>query len=100
MTHFTPRIVEFSTDGIPEKDRIAVWREHYGHVMLRVDMEPAPGHVAALGFDYSEGTPIVLEAKLRSGGDYGVTVTAASPSNPISMTTEATIASIKENPRS
>jgi AraC-like DNA-binding protein len=45
MTHFTPSIVEFSTDGIPERDRIAVWREHYGHVMLRVDMEPAPGHV-------------------------------------------------------
>ena len=45
MTHFTPRIVEFSTDGIPEQDRIAVWREHYGHVMLRVDMEPAPGQV-------------------------------------------------------
>ena len=42
MTHFTPRIVEFSTDSIPEKDRIAVWREHYGHVMLRVDIEPAP----------------------------------------------------------
>jgi AraC-like DNA-binding protein len=45
MTHFTPRIVEFSTDGIPEKDRIAVWREHYGHVMMRVDMEPAPDQV-------------------------------------------------------
>jgi AraC-like DNA-binding protein len=41
MTNFTPRIVEFTTEGIPEQDRIAVWREHYGHVMLRVDMEPA-----------------------------------------------------------
>lgn len=42
MTELTPRILEFSTDGIPEGDRTAFWREHYGHVMLRVDIEPAP----------------------------------------------------------
>ena len=42
MTDLTPRILEFSTDGVPEKDRAAFWREHYGHVMLRVDIEPAP----------------------------------------------------------
>src|SRR4051794_26999314 len=41
MTNVHNRIVEFSTDHIPEKDRIAFWREHYGHVMLRVDLEPA-----------------------------------------------------------
>jgi AraC-like DNA-binding protein len=41
MTDIGSRIVEFSTDRIPEKDRIAVWREHYGKVMLRVDIEPA-----------------------------------------------------------
>jgi AraC-like DNA-binding protein len=41
MTDLDTRIVEFSTDHIPEKDRIAFWREHYGHVMLRVDLEPA-----------------------------------------------------------
>jgi AraC-like DNA-binding protein len=45
MTDFSPRIVEFSTEGIPERDRIAVWREHYGQVLLRVDIEPAPDHV-------------------------------------------------------
>jgi len=42
MTDLLPRILEFSTESIPEKDRIAVWREHYGKVMLRVDLEPAP----------------------------------------------------------
>jgi AraC-like DNA-binding protein len=42
MTDLGPRILEFSTDGIPERDRIAIWREHYGQVMLRVDIEPAP----------------------------------------------------------
>jgi AraC-like DNA-binding protein len=42
MTDLAPRILEFSTDGLPERDRIAFWREHYGHVMLRVDIEPAP----------------------------------------------------------
>jgi AraC-like DNA-binding protein len=45
MTDFGPRILEFSTDGVPEQDRIAIWREHYGQVMLRVDIEPAPGIV-------------------------------------------------------
>jgi AraC-like DNA-binding protein len=41
MTDIGNRIVEFSTDFIPEQDRIPFWREHYGHVMLRVDLEPA-----------------------------------------------------------
>lgn len=45
MTDFTPRILEFSTDGVPEKERAAFWREHYGRVMLRVDLEPAPDRV-------------------------------------------------------
>ena len=42
MTDFSTGILEFSTDGVPERDRIAFWREHYGQVMLRVDIEPAP----------------------------------------------------------
>jgi AraC-like DNA-binding protein len=37
--------LEFSTDGVPEQDRMAIWREHYGNVMLRVDLEPAPGRI-------------------------------------------------------
>jgi AraC-like DNA-binding protein len=41
MTDFNTGILEFSTDGVPERDRIAFWREHYGQVMLRVDIEPA-----------------------------------------------------------
>ena len=41
MTATCAHIVEFSTDFLPEADRIAYWREHYGHVMLRVDLEPA-----------------------------------------------------------
>ena len=40
MTDLTPHIVEFSTDGIAERDRVAVWREYYGQVMMRVDLEP------------------------------------------------------------
>ncbi|WP_257168002.1 AraC family transcriptional regulator [Bradyrhizobium sp. SRS-191] len=42
MSDLNPRIVEFSTDHIPERERAAFWREHYGRVMLRVDFEPAP----------------------------------------------------------
>jgi AraC-like DNA-binding protein len=43
MTDIGNRIVEFSTHHIPEQDRIGFWREHYGQVMLRVDLEPTPG---------------------------------------------------------
>jgi AraC-like DNA-binding protein len=42
MTISATRIVEFSTEQVPERDRTAFWREHYGHMMLRVDLEPAP----------------------------------------------------------
>lgn len=45
MTDITPRVLEFSTKGVPEKDKAAYWREHYGQVMLRVDLEPAPDRV-------------------------------------------------------
>ena len=48
MTDLGPRILEFSTDGVPERDRTAIWREHYGQVMLRVDIEPAPRALAQL----------------------------------------------------
>ncbi|MGJ5175243.1 AraC family transcriptional regulator [Bradyrhizobium oligotrophicum] len=41
MSDLNPRIIEFSTDHIPEPERAAFWREHYGQVMLRVDFEPA-----------------------------------------------------------
>jgi AraC-like DNA-binding protein len=41
MTNTFARFVELSTDNLPEPDRIAIWREHYGHIMLRVDLEPA-----------------------------------------------------------
>jgi len=45
MTNLGTRVFEFSTDELPEQDRLAYWREHYGHVMLRVDIEPAPGQI-------------------------------------------------------
>jgi AraC-like DNA-binding protein len=41
MTHISNQLIEFSTDHLPEQDRIPFWREHYGHVMMRVDLEPA-----------------------------------------------------------
>ena len=41
---------------------------------LVYNLEPTPGHVAALGFVVLTGTPIVLEAEVRSDRDYGVTI--------------------------
>ncbi len=40
MTDTCAHIVKLSTDLLPEEERIAYWREHYGHVVLRVDFEP------------------------------------------------------------
>src|SRR5580704_7812870 len=36
-----PAIVRFSSADLPEEKRIAVWREQYGRMALRIDMEPA-----------------------------------------------------------
>lgn len=33
--------VRFSTADVPENMRVATWREHYGHTVLRADIEPA-----------------------------------------------------------
>jgi AraC-like DNA-binding protein len=36
-----PAIVRFSSADLAEEKRIAVWREQYGRMALRIDMEPA-----------------------------------------------------------
>jgi AraC-like DNA-binding protein len=33
--------VRFATSDLPERDRIPAWREHYGRMALRIDIEPA-----------------------------------------------------------
>jgi AraC-like DNA-binding protein len=33
--------VRFATTDLPERDRIAMWREHYGHTIFRAQVEPA-----------------------------------------------------------
>src|SRR5579884_1417671 len=38
----TSRLLHFSTDQLPETDRIGVWREVYGKLILRLDIEPLP----------------------------------------------------------
>jgi hypothetical protein len=48
ISEFAP--VRFSTDDVPEPDRIAVWREVIGPKYVRVDIEPwrdRPFHVDA-----------------------------------------------------
>src|SRR5215471_17457096 len=32
--------VRFSTADLPERDRVALWREHYGETIFRADVEP------------------------------------------------------------
>jgi AraC-like DNA-binding protein len=69
-------MLEFSTKGVPEKDRAAFWREHYGQVMLRVDLEPAPDRVFEAtnrclylpGLHLMEGS--CSPAKLSRSGQY------------------------------
>jgi AraC-like DNA-binding protein len=37
------RVLRFSTDDLPERDRLAMMREVHGRLTARVDIEPAPG---------------------------------------------------------
>ena len=48
---------------------------------LVYNMEPPPGHPAELGFVVIKGLPILLEAELRSDGDYGITIGDPAGSN-------------------
>jgi AraC-like DNA-binding protein len=34
--------VRFSTEDLPEKDRVPMWREHYGRSVFKVDIIPSP----------------------------------------------------------
>jgi hypothetical protein len=46
-----------------------------GYLSSKVyNMQPPPGSPAQFGFTVNKGLPFVLEAKVRSDGDYGVTV--------------------------
>lgn len=35
--------LHFSTDDLPKRDRLAVWREVFGQLVMRLDIEPLPG---------------------------------------------------------
>ena len=37
------RVLRFSTDDLPERDRLPIMREVHGRLSARVDIEPAPG---------------------------------------------------------
>src|SRR5689334_5029476 len=39
-----PRLARFSTDDLPERDRIAAFREVYARTIIKHDVEPLPGH--------------------------------------------------------
>ena len=48
---------------------------------LVYDIEPAPGHPAEFGFLVATGLPFILDAKVRSNGDYGITVGDSASAN-------------------
>jgi AraC-like DNA-binding protein len=37
--------MRFSTDDVPELDRLTRWREEFGRVLLRIDIEPLPSEL-------------------------------------------------------
>jgi AraC-like DNA-binding protein len=53
------RILRFSTDELPERDRLAITREVHGRLTARIDIEPAPGvplHYRAIAWALPELT--------------------------------------------
>jgi hypothetical protein len=63
------------------------------------NLEPAPGEPARFGF-VAEGVPVVLDAKVRTGGDYGVTITAHNLSQAAGiLSTEVTFWGVPADPR-
>src|SRR3954447_8258395 len=53
--NFDPAPKRFSTDDVPERDRLARWREEFGRAMVRVDIEP-----------FNPDLPFRTEATLRT----------------------------------
>jgi AraC-like DNA-binding protein len=39
----TPEVMHFSTDALPERDRMTVWREVFGRRILKTEIEPVGG---------------------------------------------------------
>ena len=48
-------VVRFSTDDLAEKDRTAIWREHFGPSVFKVEIEPPPPN-----------TPVKVDMAARS----------------------------------
>jgi AraC-like DNA-binding protein len=42
MHHLRPEILRISSEDLPERDRIAMWREVFGRLLCRIDVEPLP----------------------------------------------------------
>ena len=34
------QLLRFSTDALPERDRLAIWREVFGRYVVKVEIEP------------------------------------------------------------
>jgi hypothetical protein len=62
-----------------------------GFISAVWNLQPAPGHVAALGFVVSIKAAVVVEATVRSGGDYGVNVEGVAPYTPQILSSSVTI---------
>lgn len=39
----TPEVMHFSTDALPERDRMTIWREVFGRRMMKAEFEPVGG---------------------------------------------------------
>ena len=60
-------IEQVSSDDFPEYERVEIWREHFGHSVLKVDVEPA------------EDTPFRAAMKARALPSLQFISTANSP---------------------
>jgi hypothetical protein len=63
------------------------------------NLEPAPGEPARFGFKVLT-TPVVIDASVRTGGDYGITVSSTSIAQTVGLiSSEVTVWGVPDDPR-
>ncbi len=65
--------LHFSTDSLPERDRIAIWRETYGRMLFNVDIEPVGDTPFRADVTLRALSDVRISTGSRTEARYGIT---------------------------